>query len=53
MRNNKGSKVLAALISVGLLIAAIMTGPGKFTYITLLVMLGLSLVVNLFGLAND
>ena len=53
MRNNKGGHILAVLILIGVGISAILTGPGKFTFITLLVMLGISLIYNLVALASD
>ena len=53
MRNNKGTSVFATIIAVSLLIAAVLTGPGKFTFVTLLIMLGISIVYNLVCLATD
>lgn len=51
MRNsNKGSNVVAILISIGLLVALILTGAGKFAYVTALSLVVLNILVNLVTL---
>lgn len=53
MRNNKGTNVFATIFAVSLLIASALIGPGKFTFVSLLVVLTFSVIYNLCCLAAD